>query len=57
MQVEDQAITRYADLIKQQQQLCDEAIKRAKPSFFEKLGNIATGGIVGAIITLGVIFL
>lgn len=50
LQVEDQALTRYADLIKQQQQICDEEIRRAKPSFFEKVGNIATGAIVGIII-------
>jgi hypothetical protein len=55
LQVEDQALTRYVDLIKQQQQICDEEIKRAKPSFFEKVGNIATGAIIGIIIGIFVL--
>lgn len=51
----NKALKQYGDLLEQQGKLYEEALKRSKPSFFEKLSD--TLGAVGIGIIIGVLLL
>jgi hypothetical protein len=57
LKIEEQTVDRYSELIKQQGELCDIAIKKAKPSFFDRLRDMSFGAILGTILTIGIIAL
>ena len=52
---QEQVIHNFDDMLKKQKQVCEEEIRKAKPSFFDKLKDTGFGivlGIIGATILI-----